>query len=347
MDPEGLPICLKHSGYLYKSFGRVKPGHCRWGDACKYSHNAPSAETSVLLKQLHEEKKRQLEEEARAVAEAEVAKLSAPLPPWLHETRKHCVFRSDSTDAFERMKSSLQKLLSLAVTDQPRKKTIVSEPGLLGLQLDELHLCPALCPERVPVVPTLAHAFRLSGRPFPKRWTMAYKQTKSMLRLMNRTGEYQAFLAAFNDFVKDVIAPLSGFELGGGIRFQYPPTLRVHMPGRAPTIGLHSDSEYDNHEPGEINFWVPFTRVFASNTLWCESSPGACDFSPFELSEGQAVRFNGNKCRHYTMPNETCKTRVSIDFRVIPSSVAVRPQSYLDRIGDYGSKEILVGEDWS
>jgi hypothetical protein len=361
VDDEGARLCLKYAGYKYTSYARVAPGRCRWGDACTYSHAAPSVATATRLEQLHEEGVLRLDAHRRQASEAEAAKLCAPLPPWLHEARQFRVFRADATDAFSRMQESLHALLRLAVTDTPRKHTVVEEPGLQGLGLDALHECAALNEERVPACPTLAHAFRQSGRRFPRTWTMAYKATKSMVRRMHRMDPYVAFIAAYEDFVRDVIAPLAGRGVGvgvvvvgggggggkragdgvdGGLRFQCPPTLRVHMPGRAPTIGMHCDSEYDNHEPGEINFWVPFTRVFDSNTLWAESAPGRGDFAPFELSVGQAVRFNGNQCRHFTKPNGTGKTRVSIDFRVIPRAVAVTPASFRGLIGDYPAKEI-------
>jgi len=33
------------------------------------------------------------------------------------------------------------------------------------------------------------------------------------------------------------------------------------------------------------------------------------------------AKFYGNKCRHYTVPNSTPNTRVSLDFRVVPGPV--------------------------
>lgn len=58
-----------------------------------------------------------------------------------------------------------------------------------------------------------------------------------------------------------------------------------------------------------------------SNTLQVETSPGAGDFHAVELETGQGVRFNGNKCRHYTLPNATPHTRVSFDFRAVPKKL--------------------------
>ena len=62
------------------------------------------------------------------------------------------------------------------------------------------------------------------------------------------------------------------------------------------------------------------TTVAGNNSLYCESEPGKGDFAPFCLRNGEVMRFYGNRCRHYTNPNDTDTTRVSIDFRVVPRS---------------------------
>ena len=168
-----------------------------------------------------------------------------------------------------------------------------------------------------------------------------YNKSKKMVQKMKRNSDYIAYIAAFKTFIADVIAPLCG---GSGVVYQCPPTLRIHMPGHVPTITMHRDADFANHESGEINFWVPFVDVFGSNTLWCESLPGKGDFEPFELKAGEGKRFDGNGCRHYTMANRTDVTRVSIDFRVIPREVAVRPDSFKGKIGDYDT-EVYVQSD--
>ena len=394
VDEAGNPICLKFAGYYWNNFHRVPPGKCRWGEECHLSHNPPSDDTKARLEELRRHHAKRKAAKEMATAKAEQAALNAPLPEWLHATRTTRVFEccrqgdehdgkgGKSEDPWCRMQAALSVLLSLSVTDRPRKRTIVTEEQLEGLSLNQLHLCGELSSERVPLVPTLAHAFRLAGRKFPKSWTMAYKQTRSMIRLMTRQTAYENFIQAYEEFVREVIAPLAGVEEGNGLRYQCPPTLRVHMPGRAPvragkkgvlvvrvvgmlcrrfdvsclfcfllwcsfhlfqTIGMHRDADYDNHELGEINFWVPFTNVYGTNSLFCESSPDQGDFTPFVLDAGQGVRFNGNQCRHFTKPNETKDTRVSMDFRVIPRKVAVRPESFQGRIGDYQAKEMVPG----
>jgi hypothetical protein len=40
----------------------------------------------------------------------------------------------------------------------------------------------------------------------------------------------------------------------------------------------------------EVNFWVPLTRVFGTNTLFVESAPGRGDFRPVELGYGACFR---------------------------------------------------------
>ena len=51
---------------------------------------------------------------------------------------------------------------------------------------------------------------------------------------------------------------------------------------------------------------------------WVETVPGLKDYKPMEMSPGEFYIFNGNKCTHGNRPNNTDKTRVSFDFRVVP-----------------------------
>lgn len=99
---------------------------------------------------------------------------------------------------------------------------------------------------------------------------------------------------------------------------------------------LHNDAQY-GHQTGEVNFWLPLTRLAAANTMWTESAEGRGDFKPVLLQElGYAAdvpeadrcepqqlpiqRFHGTLCRHHTQPNSSGRTRVSLDFRCAPKS---------------------------
>lgn len=106
---------------------------------------------------------------------------------------------------------------------------------------------------------------------------------------------------------------------GGTLLYQREPNFRCHLPGTGHLlVHKHRDADY-YHQPNELNVWIPLTDCFGSNTLWAESAPDKGDFRPFELRVGEMMLFWGSQCLHYTVPNETDATRVSIDFRVIPS----------------------------
>ena len=84
--------------------------------------------------------------------------------------------------------------------------------------------------------------------------------------------------------------------------YQYPPSLRL-QPGPSKHYGrVHRDAEY-GHQPGEVNFWMPLTQyALTQATLWVESSPGAADFHPLDISYGSIAAFHGTLCRHHAPP---------------------------------------------
>ena len=92
----------------------------------------------------------------------------------------------------------------------------------------------------------------------------------------------------------------------------------------------HCDADY-HHPPAEVNWWLPLTTVFGSNTLHTESEPGKGDFSPVELGYGQVLRFYGNLCQHYAVPNISGVSRVSFDLRVL--AVEHHDDRWTDRLG--------------
>ena len=134
-------------------------------------------------------------------------------------------------------------------------------------------------------------------------------------------------------FVRDVIAPLVG-AAPDEVGFQRSPTFRLSFPSTDPMGHPHCDAEY-HHQPGELNIWLPLTAVWGSNTLFTESSPGQGDFHPLELGYGRGVRFWGNRCHHYCVPNASGATRVSLDFRVI--AVHRHDPNFIDRRGKPGA----------
>ena len=119
-------------------------------------------------------------------------------------------------------------------------------------------------------------------------------------------------------FLREVIMPL--FPDPRGLLFQREPNLRCHLPGTGRQLVLrHNDADY-HHQPNEINLWLACTPCYGTNALWVESAPGKGDYRPIELQVGQFLQFYGHQCDHFTLPNDTEHTRLSIDFRVCPRS---------------------------
>lgn len=102
--------------------------------------------------------------------------------------------------------------------------------------------------------------------------------------------------------------------------FQRVPTFRIHLPSNVAVGEFHTDGDY-NHPVGELNFWVPLTKAWDSNTIWIETALGKGDCEPVPgLEPGQFLTFDAVRWRHGNVANDTGATRVSIDFRCIPMS---------------------------
>merc|ERR1712183_415288 len=104
------------------------------------------------------------------------------------------------------------------------------------------------------------------------------------------------------------------------------PCVRIVPPGNNWTIRPHADFMY-GHPVGSINLWVPLTSASGSNTLFAELSPGGEDFAPLNLEYGELCRWYGTNCAHFTLPNISDQTRVSLDFRVVPEGAYCDTQS--------------------
>jgi ectoine hydroxylase-related dioxygenase (phytanoyl-CoA dioxygenase family) len=197
----------------------------------------------------------------------------------------------------------------------------------------------------VPLCPAVIAAFKAAGAALPADWqalagAKTSKARERHFQAYRASVEYRDFIAAYRRWVAEVVVPLVGDP--DGVVFQCPPTVRV-VPPSARAVGKpHKDADYVGHEDAEINFWVPLTRVFGANTLQVESAPGAADFSAVELEPGQALRFNGARCSHHTLPNTTDATRVSFDFRLIPRTFW--HDNFARKIGDYGCELALPAE---
>lgn len=135
-------------------------------------------------------------------------------------------------------------------------------------------------------------------------------------RVWKTSPERPAFLALYHRFIEQVVAPtLADTRL----LYQAVPVFRVFLPNHLAVGPRHTDAGY-HRQPNEINFWLPFTDAYETNSLQAESEAGAGDFSPVTCSYGEAYYFRGNECEHFTQLNVSRSTRISIDFRVIRSA---------------------------
>lgn len=145
-------------------------------------------------------------------------------------------------------------------------------------------------------------------------------------KLYYKSNIYNEMIAIYDDFLLKNILPLFGED----IVVQKEPSFRICLPnntalGKCVTdtdseiIGMHCDGDY-NHPKEEINFMLTITGQEDTNSCYIETEPKKGDFFPVKLARGDFMSFYGNQCRHYNKVNRTGKTRISIDFRVIPYS---------------------------
>jgi hypothetical protein len=170
-------------------------------------------------------------------------------------------------------------------------------------------------------------------------------------RIHGRVGKCLRLMDLYEKLIETVIGPhlVAAFEAecpagedvdpdSRVVLYQFPPTVRIYrtsasapqeesssssaaQPSSLPSQPLrtltrmHTDREF-GHQDGEVNFWMPFTTIDETSTLWAETRPDKGDWYPFfPLDVGEAWRFPGTSCRHFTKPNTSGKTRMSLDFR--------------------------------
>lgn len=157
------------------------------------------------------------------------------------------------------------------------------------------------------------------------------------------------FASVYRGFLRSTIASM----FSAPIYFQRIPTIRVHFPnqeGFGTRQSWHSDIML-GHPPGEVNVWLPLTDAIDGNTMdilhRADSLPlmdmvggdftqfgSAFDHAcktvarPVVMEQGKYLMFDP-RCIHATQHNKTNKTRVSMDFRVIPvPALAALRRSY-------------------
>ena len=94
------------------------------------------------------------------------------------------------------------------------------------------------------------------------------------------------------------------------------------------------------HPIGEINFTYTFTEMKDSTAILIEKMPRMNDYIKIEAEENSIVSFNANLCEHYNEVNKTDKTRMSMDFRILPLNY--KPED--DGFSHTSNKKFVNGE---
>ena len=124
----------------------------------------------------------------------------------------------------------------------------------------------------------------------------------------------------YENFINEVVRPL----YDESIVYQAIPTFRVCYPNNIAVGEFHKDKHYRNIEwaekVNELNYFMPLTNAFDTNTIWVESEEDKGDFAPMNCNYGEIIQWDGSNLSHGNKLNKTGKCRISVDFRVIKKS---------------------------
>lgn len=122
------------------------------------------------------------------------------------------------------------------------------------------------------------------------------------------------FLHLYRAFVRELLDVEAPAYL-----YQAVPSFRVHLPGNVATGNFHKDVDF-GHSPESLNYIIPLTPMAQSSSVWVEGVGADGSIAPITMEVGQYLRFHGAQLTHGSYPNETGKTRVSFDFRILPKA---------------------------
>ena len=132
--------------------------------------------------------------------------------------------------------------------------------------------------------------------------------------------EDSSFNNIYTKFLTNVIKPRFNEE----IVYQKIPTFRVHLPGNISVGEFHKDKHYRDekwaNQVRELNYFLPLTKAYGTNTIWAETEEDLADYREIRADYGECVEWSATKLTHGNKQNITSVTRVSFDFRVIPKS---------------------------
>ena len=142
------------------------------------------------------------------------------------------------------------------------------------------------------------------------------------------------------EFVITEIVPK--FENDGKLLVQKIPSFRVQIPNNIAVAEYHKDSDY-SHNIYETNVFLPFTDAVDSATIHAETKANSKIMVPLNTLLNEMYLWDGANCVHGNVINITSKSRVSLDFRILPTKYYTKNEEIKSVTT---SKKMVVGDYW-
>lgn len=162
--------------------------------------------------------------------------------------------------------------------------------------------------------------------------------------------ESTLFERTYHEFMRNYIQPIFPddklvIQKTPNIRFSFPESAAIgkheQEDKKNGIIGYHCDSDFGHHHT-EMNFIIPVTKMFDTNSVYYEPSVNSdVSISNYEnliLSTDQFFKGYLNKQKHYNRLNLTGKTRISYDLRVIPY------KKYMEHYNEFQGTKFELGK---
>lgn len=134
---------------------------------------------------------------------------------------------------------------------------------------------------------------------------------------------FENFVEEYHKFIKNEMQNI--FPDEKFIIYQTRPTYRVHEKNNLSVGEWHRDSQDKYfHYLNTINFYLPFTELTETNTIWmCKNMNDNTNenIEPIIINQNQFTSNYLAGVLHGNKLNTSDKTRLSIDFRIIPGSL--------------------------
>ena len=158
--------------------------------------------------------------------------------------------------------------------------------------------------------------------------------------------ESDEFNKIYHEFVQKEIMPL--VTKGNKIVIQKTPNIRFSIPeysaiGQNPkddyedVVGYHKDADF-GHDKDEINFIVPLTAMYDTNSIYYETNIGSNKFVNLKLDSSQMFQGYLNQLHHYNKKNGTKHMRISFDLRVMEY------EKYMAKIEKFANTKFELGK---